>query len=107
MGLWYYGRVYFTNAPNFRKLNCSFSDIVDGQDIVVHLITNDIYIDLKFTSWTSGNIGGGFAYERSTDQSLSSNGIELENSIILFPNPSAKTKAAKSHLLLCETVTGN
>ena len=32
MGLWYYGRVHFTHAPNFRKLNCSFSDIVDGQD---------------------------------------------------------------------------
>lgn len=35
-------------------------------DAVVHLITDDIYIDIKFTSWSSGGSGGGFSYERST-----------------------------------------
>jgi hypothetical protein len=32
---------------------------------VVHLITDDIYIDIKFTQWTQSG-GGGFAYVRST-----------------------------------------
>ncbi|WP_289045513.1 hypothetical protein [uncultured Olleya sp.] len=35
-------------------------------DLVLHLITDNIYIDIKVTSWSSGNTGGGFTYERST-----------------------------------------
>ena len=38
-----------------------------GQNAVVHLITEDIYLDLKFTSWGVGSLGGGsFSYDRST-----------------------------------------
>jgi len=37
-----------------------------GVDAVVHLITDDIYLSVKFTSWTSGGAGGGFSYMRST-----------------------------------------
>lgn len=37
-----------------------------GVDAVVHLITDDIYVDIKFLSWTSFAGGGGFSYERST-----------------------------------------
>ena len=35
---------------------------------VVHLISDDIYLDIKFTSWTLGGdvFGGGFSYIRST-----------------------------------------
>ena len=39
---------------------------------VLHLIEEDIYIDIKFTAWTPGGggsgtgMGGGFAYERSS-----------------------------------------
>ena len=36
-----------------------------GRDAVVHLITEDIYLDIKFTAWTSSG-GGGFSYVRST-----------------------------------------
>src|SRR6185369_5768090 len=36
-----------------------------GQDAVLHLKTDDIYIDIKFLSW-SVRIGGGFSYSRST-----------------------------------------
>ncbi|MEZ6242242.1 MAG: GC-type dockerin domain-anchored protein [Phycisphaerales bacterium] len=32
-------------------------------DMVVHLITDDVYIDIRATSWTSAD-GGGFAYVR-------------------------------------------
>ena len=41
-----------------------------NQDAVVHLIDDDIYIDIKFTSWSGGKSGGGFSYQRSTDQSM-------------------------------------
>ena len=39
-----------------------------GQNVVLHLISDDIFIDLSFTSWASGGQGGqgGFSYDRST-----------------------------------------
>ena len=40
---------------------------VVGKDLVLHLIDEDVYLDVKFTQWTTGNTnGGGFAYERSS-----------------------------------------
>jgi hypothetical protein len=36
-----------------------------GQDAVLHLIAEDIYIDIKFLSWDQR--AGGFSYERSTE----------------------------------------
>ena len=38
---------------------------VVGENLVLHLIEDDIYIDIKFTSWTQSKAGG-FTYERST-----------------------------------------
>jgi hypothetical protein len=42
--------------------------LVINEDAVVHLITDDIYIDITFLDWTPGpgGGGGGFVYERST-----------------------------------------
>jgi hypothetical protein len=38
-----------------------------GVDMVLHLITDDIYIDLEFLTWGVGpGAGGAFSYERST-----------------------------------------
>ena len=59
-------------------------------DAVLHLINDDIYIDTKITAWTSGGAGGGFTYQRSTNQALSTSEFELKNSIKLFPNPSSE-----------------
>ncbi len=36
-----------------------------GRDLVLHLIEDDIYIDIRFTSWST-NRGGGFEYVRSS-----------------------------------------
>ena len=33
---------------------------------VLHLISDDIYLNIRFTSWTRGDAGGGFSYIRST-----------------------------------------
>ena len=41
-----------------------------GVEAVVHLITDDIYIDILFVSWTSGGQGGGFSYFRASDPSV-------------------------------------
>lgn len=37
---------------------------VVGKDLVVHLLEDDIYLNIKFTSWSTGK-NGGFAYTRS------------------------------------------
>ncbi len=38
-----------------------------GKNAVVHLISEDIYLDLKFTGWGVGSgAGGTFSYDRST-----------------------------------------
>lgn len=35
-----------------------------GVDAVVHLIAEDIYVDIRFTGWTGAAGGGGFSYVR-------------------------------------------
>lgn len=49
---------------NFRTAVSKPKDIV-GKDLVLHLTEDDIYLDIKFTSWSQGKAGG-FSYERST-----------------------------------------
>ena len=43
------------------------ASFIAGKNMVLHLEEENIYIDIKFTSWTSGQNGGGFSYERSTE----------------------------------------
>ena len=51
---------------NWEDLHGSNPSSLLNKDLVLHLLTDDIYIDLKFTSWTPRG-GGGFSYERSTE----------------------------------------
>ena len=63
----------FTDFKNSAPKEGSTPRVKDmvGRNYVLHLITDDIYIDLKMLSWRSGgNGGGGFSYERSTNQNL-------------------------------------
>ena len=39
---------------------------VVGSDLVLYLVDDDIYLSVKFTSWSQGKEGG-FAYERSSE----------------------------------------
>ncbi len=48
---------------NFRN-TIRPKDVV-GKDLVLHLITDDIYIDIKFSDWSESK-SGGFEYSRST-----------------------------------------
>lgn len=36
-----------------------------GLNAVVHLISDDVYLDLKVTQWDGGEVGGAFTYERA------------------------------------------
>ena len=63
-----------------------------GLNMVVHLISDGIYIDIKFTSWTQGsppggNNGGGFSYQRSTDPGLGTEDFSISK-FTISPNPS-------------------
>lgn len=49
-----------------KKLEGSALKDLPGKDVVFFLVLEDIYIDVHFTAWTSGQVGGGFAYERTT-----------------------------------------
>ncbi len=48
----------------FRPAVVKPQDVV-GQDLVMHLIAEDIYLELNFLTWSSGKEGG-FSYERTT-----------------------------------------
>jgi hypothetical protein len=62
------------SAADFASLTFTNWEAWHGKDplsvlnvpAVVHLISDDIYIDIVFLQWTSGRKGGGFVYERST-----------------------------------------
>ena len=58
-----YASLSYTNWNVWAKgVNSSPPGTV-GVNAVVHLISEDIYLDIKFTSWP---VGAGFAYDRST-----------------------------------------
>lgn len=50
---------------NFRAAVNNKPKNMVGTNMVVHLIEEDIYLSIRFTSWSSGQKGG-FTYERST-----------------------------------------
>ena len=60
--------VKFTEYPLQFNENCTFNGIETFGSGVLHLISENIYIDINFLSWTAGRGGGGggFSYERST-----------------------------------------
>lgn len=64
-----------------------------NQNMVLHLVTDDIYIDFKFLSWGGGNGGGSggsgggaFSYERSTG-TIGLNEVKAEEVVKAYPNP--------------------
>ena len=72
------------------------------KDMVLHLVTDNIYIDIKITDWTSGggqsSQGGGFSYTRSTDPSLN---VEFKNTVdfFVYPNPTTGVVQANQDII--------
>ena len=50
---------------NFRTAVNNKPKNIVGRDLVLHLVEDDIYLSVKFTSWSQGRKGG-FSYLRST-----------------------------------------
>ena len=67
---WAEGTTADLESLTFASLKAAANDqmkSVPDKDFVLHLIEEDIYLDVRFLSWTSGSGGGGgFSYERST-----------------------------------------
>lgn len=38
---------------------------IEGKDLVLYIVSDDIYLDVRFTSWSQGKLGG-FSYVRSS-----------------------------------------
>jgi len=55
-----------------------------GRNFVVHLINENIYLQLKLISWTDRANGGGFSYSRTTPSlwGLSPNGQKTQDNTI-------------------------
>lgn len=57
-------------ALDFTSWSAAYANSVGANILnyiaVVHLVTDDVYLDLQFTSYQGGGSGGAFAYRRST-----------------------------------------
>tara|TARA_B100001250_G_C19214255_1_gene534989 strand:- start:19 stop:489 length:471 start_codon:yes stop_codon:yes gene_type:complete len=64
---WAIGILSQIESLSFTKFRTAVSkpkDVV-GKNLVMYLVDDDIYLSVKFTSWSEGKKGG-FSYERST-----------------------------------------
>ena len=58
------------------------------EDYVLFLVVDSIYIDIKITSCSGGNSGGGFTYTRATkNKPVTNRAIGAFVGIECFPNP--------------------
>jgi len=71
----------------------SMVNLMIGEDMVVHLITDDIYIDIKVLEWGITQAGGGYVrYERATENvPLYTRELDAKD-LTIYPNP------ARDHL---------
>jgi len=57
-------------ALDFTTWTAAYANNVSANilnhNAVAHLVADDVYLDLAFTSFQGGGSGGGFAYQRST-----------------------------------------
>ncbi len=60
---------------------------VVGKKLVLHIIEENVYLSVEFTSWSRGKLGG-FAYKRSTNNATTSSKKKIsQEKISIFPNP--------------------
>ena len=66
--LWAKGDVDNIDNLTFRPFRLGVGQPKDvvGSDLVLYLVDDDIYLSVKFTSWSQGQKGG-FAYESSSE----------------------------------------
>lgn len=49
----------------YNTLGESIGDNIENADMVLYVEADDLYLDINFSSWTSGGEGGGFSYTRA------------------------------------------
>lgn len=76
-----YASVHFTNW--LAWLNGASPATLVGQQVIVHLISDDIYISIEFTLWIPGG-SGGFAYQHSTQAPANLSGATINNGRFTF-----------------------
>jgi hypothetical protein len=65
-----------------------------GRRAVVHLIGDDVYLELRFTSFQGGTPGGAFAYERSTPvPEPGAGGLALPGLLAVFGSRVLRTRS--------------
>lgn len=88
---WAKGTTEDINALNFSSWQEAVNSNPPGslnESYVLHLIEEDIYIDIEFTQWGQGQSGGGsFSYTRSTENTSSNLEINSSKEVVLSPNP--------------------
>ena len=65
--LWAVGSIDDLSSLSFSSFRNAVGRPKDspGQNLILHLIEDNIYLTVKFTSWSEGRLGG-FSYQRST-----------------------------------------
>jgi hypothetical protein len=79
-----YASLHYTNFLAWLK-GASPVTLV-GQQVVVHLISDDIYVSMQITFWAAGG-SGGFAYVRSSPTPASLSGAIVNNGQFSFSYP--------------------
>ena len=88
---WAYGTTDMLDTLTFAAWQITSPAPLDaiGKDMVLHLISEDIYIDFKLLAFSGGNSGGGFSYQRSTDPLAAVSEVNHEKQLVIFPNPAS------------------
>ena len=95
---WSYGTTSQIDQLTFEPWSWAIDSMVTemiGQDMVVHLITDDIYIDIRVLEWGVTHAGFGyFKYRRATENVLSVNQIQ-KSGFLVYPNPTQNSVQVK------------
>ena len=76
-----YASLHYTNW--LAWLNGASPTTLVGQPVVLHLVSDDIYISIEFTLWVPGG-SGGFAYQRSTPAPVNLSGALVNSGQFSF-----------------------
>ncbi len=76
-----YAALHYTNW--LALLNGASPVTLVGQQMVVHLISEDVYLSMQITFWAAGG-SGGFTYQRSTPASASLSGTSIRTGQFTF-----------------------
>ena len=68
---WSFGTTADIASLTFEPLKTAADNVMQdvvGENMVLHLTEEDVYLDVTFVTWAPGGSNGGFSYTRSTEQ---------------------------------------